>query len=148
MKVILDTNVFFSALIKPDGKIAEILLNPSFQFEKYTCYYLYVEIFKHKNKILRISKLEEEELLEVLYALLRKIEFVNEFHIPKANYVSAYNLAKDVDADDTPFIALTNALGGYYWTGDRKIYNSLRSRGYENVISTDDLSAWTKLIYQ
>jgi len=51
MKIIIDTSVFISALISPKGKCAHFLLNPIFQIEKYTCYFLIVEVFKHKEKM-------------------------------------------------------------------------------------------------
>lgn len=139
MKVILDTNIFFSALIKPDGKIAEIILNPAFHFEKYTCYYLYIELFKHKDKILKVSKLSESELLEVFYALIRRVAFINESHIPKDIYQFAYELVKDIDPNDTPFVALNTHLNAYLWTGDLQLRDKLKTKGYQNVISTREL---------
>jgi hypothetical protein len=53
-----------SALISPKGIYAELLMKPIFRFEKYSSYYLVVEIFKHKEKILKYSKLTESELIE------------------------------------------------------------------------------------
>ena len=38
MKVIVDTSIFISALISPKGIYAELLMNPIFQFEKYSSY--------------------------------------------------------------------------------------------------------------
>jgi hypothetical protein len=37
-----------------------------------------VEIFKHKERILQKSKITEEEVYELLYKTLHKINFVNE----------------------------------------------------------------------
>jgi len=37
MKIIADTNIVISALINPKGKEADIILNPSYTFDKYTC---------------------------------------------------------------------------------------------------------------
>ena len=67
MKILIDTNLLFSAIIKPDGKIAEIILNPKFELTILGCYFSYIELFKHKDKMLKVSKLNETELLETMY---------------------------------------------------------------------------------
>jgi len=78
MKIVVDTSIFISAIISPTGSIAEILMNPIYQIDKYTCYYLIVEFFKHKEKILKFSKLSENELIEQIYILLKNINLINE----------------------------------------------------------------------
>ncbi len=37
MKLIIDTNLLFSSISKPDGKIAEIILNPNFHLKITGC---------------------------------------------------------------------------------------------------------------
>lgn len=78
MDIVIDGNILFSALLKADGRLAEIILNPAFPLTKHTCYFLYIEIFKYKDRILRFSKLEEDHLLEILYRMVKKINFINE----------------------------------------------------------------------
>lgn len=78
MKILIDTNLLFSAIIKPEGKISEIILNPKFGLNIFGCYFSYIELFKHKNKMLKVSKLNETELLEVMYQIIKRINFINE----------------------------------------------------------------------
>jgi len=40
MNVIADTNIIISALISPKGKESDIILNPVYDFKKYTCNFL------------------------------------------------------------------------------------------------------------
>ncbi len=141
MKIILDSNILFSALLKPDGRIAEIMLNPAFSLEKLACHFLYVEIFKHKEKLLRISKMEEKDFLEVLYGLVRKITFVSEDLIPPAVFDHARDLTADIDPKDAAFVALSLHLDVWIWSGDKPLIRGLRAKGFSKIISTDELLA-------
>lgn len=92
MKVIIDANIFISSLINPKGKIADIILDPFNKLDKYSCHYLYVELLKHKDKIMKSSKLKEEDFLELLYILIKKVEFYNEFKIKNQIWKKLNNL--------------------------------------------------------
>jgi len=73
MKIVIDTNILISALMSAEGVTGTFLLKDLSQFEKYSCYYLYVEIFDKKEKIIKYSGLNEKDLLELLYLTLKKI---------------------------------------------------------------------------
>ncbi len=139
MEIVIDSNILFSALLKADGQLAEIILNPAFQLNKYTCYFLYIEIFKYKERILRFSKLDEDDLLEVLYRMIRKIQFVNEDVITDEIWVEAQRLTDSIDPKDTPFVALALSLKATLWTGDRKLLDGLQANGFDHVIDTATL---------
>ncbi len=139
MKVIVDTSIFISALISPKGIYAELLMNPIFQFEKYSSYYLVVEVFKHKEKILKYSKLTEDELVEQVYNLLKNVTLINESQIPKEIWKNSFELTKDVDENDTAFIALTEFTNGKLWTLDKKLTKGLQNKGYSKIIYTKEL---------
>lgn len=139
MKIIVDTSIFISALISPKGIFAELLMNPIFQFEKYSSYYLVIEVFKHKEKILKYSKLSESELIEQVYNLLKNVKLINESQIPKEIWEKAFELTKDVDENDTAFIALTEFTDGKLWTLDKKLSNGLKKKGYSKIIGTKEL---------
>jgi len=139
MKIVVDTSVFMSALISPKGKCAELLLNPIFQMEKYTCYFLIVEVFKHKDKILKCSKLTESELLEQVYILMKNLTLINENQISPETWQNSFQLTEDVDTNDTAFVALTEMLDGKLWTLDNKLLNGLKQKGYNNIVTTKDI---------
>jgi putative PIN family toxin of toxin-antitoxin system len=139
MKIIIDTSIFISALISPKGIYAELLMNPIFRFEKYSSYYLVVEIFKHKEKILKYSKLTEIELIEQVYNLLKNVSLINENQIPKEIWQKSYELTKDVDENDTAFVALTEFTDGKLWSLDKKLTSGLKNKGYQQIIGTSEL---------
>jgi putative PIN family toxin of toxin-antitoxin system len=139
MKIIVDTSIFMSALISPKGICAELLMNPIFHFEKYSSYYLVIEIFKHKEKILKYSKLTESELIEQVYNLLKNVTLINENQIPKEIWQKSYELTKNVDENDTAFVALTEYTEGKLWSLDKKLISGLKNKDYKKIIGTGEL---------
>ena len=129
-KIIIDTNILFSILLSKENKYKHILFNTNLEF--YTCNFLFVEIFKHKNKIQNISNLTEDEVLWQLETILNKITFIKEEFIPKEIFNKAYLLSKDIDEKDTPFVALSIFLNGLILTGDKKLKNHLKQKGFNN----------------
>jgi len=95
MNIVIDTNIFFSIMLKKEGFLRNrLLLDLDLNTKFYTCHFLMIEIFKYKEKIVKQSKMTEEEILEVLYILLKKIELYNETYISDENYKKAYDLCK------------------------------------------------------
>jgi len=139
MKIVIDTNLLFSAIIKPNGKIGEIILNPSFSLEIYGCYFSYIELFKHKEKILKVSKLQENELLEIMYQVFKKIIFINETTIPVDVINKAFNLTSNIDEKDTIFVALSQYLDCKIWSGDLELINGIRAKGFDCFFTTNEL---------
>lgn len=139
MKVVIDTSVIMSALMSPKGRVADVLMNPLNDFEKYSCYFMQVEIFKHKQKILKYSKLEEADLLEIVYLTLKKLMLVNETQISSENWKIADDLTKGVDSKDIAFVALTLELEATLWTLDRKLQEHLIEKSFTDVVNTYEL---------
>ena len=127
--VVVDTNIIFSALIKSESRIREVLDNPEINFCAPN--YLIAEIFKHRNKIVELSKGTEEEVTELLAKLLARVKFINEDLIPTSVFIGAHQLCKDVDEKDTPFVALCLELDCELWTVDEKLKTGLRIKGFD-----------------
>jgi predicted nucleic acid-binding protein len=66
--IIVDTNIVFSALVNNNSAIASFLLEP--QWVLLMPKFGFVELFKHKEKICKISKHSQNEILEILYEWL------------------------------------------------------------------------------
>jgi predicted nucleic acid-binding protein len=139
MKLVIDTNLLFSACVKQDGRIAEIILNPMFKLELIGCYFSYIEIFKHKAKLLKLSKIEEVELLDVIYRIFKKIDFVNESRLTEELMNEAFLLTHDVDEKDTVFVAMSLYCNCKLWSGDIVLIEGLRAKGFTNIINTEEL---------
>jgi predicted nucleic acid-binding protein len=57
MKIIVDTNIVFSALLNSNSHIGQLLLDSRNYFEFYSCKYLQKELFNHFHKIRAYTKL-------------------------------------------------------------------------------------------
>ena len=64
MKIVADSNILFSSCITPAGKVADLLLNPNYNLDRHASHFVVIELFKHQDKMLRISKLEKEDFLK------------------------------------------------------------------------------------
>jgi predicted nucleic acid-binding protein len=145
VKVIIDTNIIFSALLKTNTTFSQIIFNSSGFFEFYSPHYLRTEIQKHWNRIKNISKLSDEQLEESYDSLLAKITFISEEIIPQKIWEDSEKIAEGIDLDDTDFIALTKYLKGKLWTGDLELRNGLRKKGFRNVLTTSEIfKLWAK----
>ena len=140
MKIIVDTNIVFSALLNSTGRIGNLLLYPKNHFEFYSCKYLQKEIFRHLPKIQKYTKLHQDDLFELMNLLESRIFFVDEDLLPTKTVVEAKKLVCDVDFDDLFFVALTNHLNGLLWTGDKELIEGLKRKGYQSIVTTLDLS--------
>ena len=141
MKIIVDTNIIFSGLLNTNRIIGDLLFNSDGVFEFYSCGYMRHEIEKHWEKLKRISKLSHGELEESRFRIFTKINFINEELIPEKTWITAEEIASDIDIDDSDFVALTNHLKGYLWTGDKKLYNGLKRKNFKRIYNTTELIA-------
>lgn len=142
-KIIVDTNIVFSALLNSNSRIGRLLLNSRDYFEFYSCKYLQKEIQRHFPKIQYYSKLNDTELFELVNLVESRIFFIDEELLPLTTIVKAKELVSDIDFDDFAFVAIANHLKALLWTGDKALISGLRKKGYEKVITT--LELWETL---
>lgn len=139
MKIVVDTNIIFSALLNSNSTIGDILFNSDTYFQFYSCSYMRLEIQKHWEKLLKISKLSDEQLQVSYLQILSKINFINEEIIPLSIWLHSEKITKNIDIDDTDFVALTKFLEATLWTGDKVLYRGLKSAKFKSVINTNEL---------
>ena len=128
--VIVDANIAFKCLHSDRGDLRE-RIGPGGHPQFFSPRFLFVELFKHKDRLTRASGLGETDLLAGLYTLLSRMEFVNEANIPVGTWVEAHRLCKDIDEEDTAYVALTLHLDGRFWTEDEELKSALRARGFD-----------------
>jgi predicted nucleic acid-binding protein len=130
MKLVVDANILFSSLLPVASKIRELLLSKEYDF--YAPSFLVVEIFRHKDKIFKNSKLTDEEIYELLNKIIERIHLTQNEFVTIENRVKAYDLCKDVDPKDAVYVALCLELEAGLWTGDKKLIRHLSQQGFEN----------------
>jgi predicted nucleic acid-binding protein len=110
MRIIVDTNIVFSAILNSSSRIGKILLNSKGHFQFYSCNYLQTEIQRHRKKLLKLTKLTEDELAELERLVTHNITFIDERLLPKELLLKTEILLKTIDPNDTPFVTLTKHL--------------------------------------
>lgn len=53
--------------------------------------------------------------------------------------MKAFQLVKQIDEFDAPFVGLSLNMNSYLWSGDKRLKNGLKVLGYDKVIETDSL---------
>lgn len=139
MRIVVDTNIVFSAILNTNSRIASILLQPKSRLNFYSTEQLLEEIEEHKDKIKKISKYSDSELHRTTVLITSKIRFINVLLISKTAYLKAEDLTKDVYIDDTEFVALTEHSAAKLWSGDKELIEGLRRKKWNKFISTDEL---------
>jgi predicted nucleic acid-binding protein len=139
MNLVIDTNIVFSAILNPKSNIGEILLNYQDKIKFYAPEFLLFEIEKYNSKIKKISKLPSEEILISKILVLNSITFISEELILNKNWEKAFQLTKDIDEDDTPFVALALQMDSKLWSGDKKLTSGLLSKNSKIIYTTQQL---------
>lgn len=137
--IVVDANILMSALITQQGRVAATLIEASERYRFISCHFLYIELFKHKEKLVKLSRLPEADFLELLLGLLNRIEFLNESLLPASVVEQARQLVHDVDPRDSHYVALTLHYQARLWTGDRKLSEGLQAKGVTFLCTTAEL---------
>lgn len=133
-KFVIDSNILFSAIISSREIYFEIIK----KFDLYTPDFALKEIEKYEELILRKTKLAKKELNAFLVRLFRGITILPSIIIDKDSKQKAFELCKDIDEKDTPFIALAIEMGIPFVTNDKKLYKELRKKEFSNIFLFED----------
>ncbi|MEI6436587.1 MAG: PIN domain-containing protein [Bacteroidota bacterium] len=139
MKIVIDSNIVFSAILNTKSKIGQLIINGSMFFTFYTVGLLKDEIFEHRSKILELTGFTENQFNEIYQLIADKIRFVDEILLTDEEISKASDLVSGIDNDDAMFVALNNHLLANLWTGDKQLINGLKKKGYSRLFTTDDL---------
>ena len=130
MKIVVDSNIVFSAILNSQGKIAQLIINGSKYFSFFSVNLLKEEILNHKEKLLSISGLTETQFESSFSHIASRIKFLDEILISDQDLEKAMRLTKDIDENDILFVTLPNHLGSKLWTGDKILSVGLKKKKY------------------
>lgn len=105
-KIVIDTNIAFSAFLNTNSRIGQILISGSRFYDFLSPAYLRTEIIEHKEKIKRTGNLSENEFIDLYILVTRNITILDHSLIPLDIYEKSEKLCNDIDLDDTTFVAL------------------------------------------
>ncbi len=139
MKVVVDTNILFSAVLNTNSKIGKILLQPKSGITFFAPEVLMFEIKKHQNKLQKFTNNSNKEIDELVRLLTKRIKFIHFELIPAEILQKTEVMLQKIDIDDTEFVALTEYVKGRLWTGDKKLIRGLALHNWKRVITTNEL---------
>ena len=139
-KIVVDSNIIFSALLNTNNTFGKILFKSDHIFEFCSNSFMRYEIEKHWAKLKRISGFNESELQELRIQIFSKLNFINEEIIPEKIWLKARKLVVDIDIDDVDFVALTLYLKAKLWTGDKELIRGLKAKKFKHIIDTTEMS--------
>jgi predicted nucleic acid-binding protein len=139
MRIVVDSNIVFSAILNTKSKIGQLIINGSRHFKFYTTELLKEEIGRHKHKLINLSGYTEAKYNETYQLLTNRLIFVDDVILTDNELKKAIVLVDGIDPDDALFVALSNSLSAKLWTGDKRLIVGLRNKGYTRIVSTDEL---------
>lgn len=119
-------------MLRPDSKFVAALAGARRFYISET---ILAEIFRHKEKILATTRLGQADLTRSYHVLLTFLDLYKEAMIPLACWEQAEELCRDVDPEDKPHVALTLAVDGLLWTGDKALKAGLAAKGFDRFFA-------------
>ncbi len=128
-RVVIDANILFSSLLSKNASQRKVILSK--RYAMYSPNYVFVELFTHKEKLLKHAKASESDVYDYLTAILNHIRFIPPELVSIENRRAAYLLCGDVDPSDIPFVSLALELNALLWTGDKALKKGLITKGFD-----------------
>ncbi len=123
MYLVIDVNVVISSLLSRGDSFNVFVLNEIFnKFNFIAPEFLLIEFEKHREEIIKRSKLDEDKAQEVINFVIDKITFVSDFQF-NDKIKEAKKILKDHEKD-APYLALALKLNCNIFSGD-KIFKSI-----------------------
>jgi predicted nucleic acid-binding protein len=139
VKIVVDTDIVFSAILNSNSTIGKILLGSDDSFQFYSCDFLRKELISNRNELIKLTKLSSAESEELELIITSKITFINEGLIPEKIWLSTEKILESVVINDTPFAAMAKHLKAKLWSGDKKLLTGLAQRNLKITVTTLEL---------
>jgi predicted nucleic acid-binding protein len=139
MIVVVDANIIISGIINPKGIIPYLLFTSNDRIDFVAPQFVVEEIQLHQAKICRAANISIAIFKSLFNAIKQQLFIFSDDMIDVEHLNKALLLTKTIDEKDTIYVAFTIALDALLWTGDLKLKNALRKKGFENAVSTKQL---------
>ena len=139
MRLVVDTNIVFSAVLNSNSRIARILIAGKRHFEFHSCAFLHDELLKHRPKLRSLTGLSSSDLDEVIAKVTANIRFMDEAMLSARLIRDTERVLASSDLKDVPFVALARKLRARLWTGDKALVRGLEHAHPKLAITTVDL---------
>jgi predicted nucleic acid-binding protein len=139
MTIVVDANILISAIINPESFIGTTLLTQNANVDYVLPSFAIEETLIHKKRICKTLNIDESFFDNNLNAINNAcLVFASESILPKYSKL-AILIVEKIDPKDAIYVAFSLALDALIWSGDLKLYKSLRKNNFKNIITTTDL---------
>jgi predicted nucleic acid-binding protein len=139
VKILVDANIVFSAILNSNGKIGDLLINSSKYYTFIAPDFLRHEIKNKYQRLQNISGMSLGQVEEAEYQVCKNIIFISEEQITDKYWTEAYALVHDIDKNDIQYVAYSKQFKCKLWSGDKKLFKGLSNKGFKSLINTEDL---------
>jgi predicted nucleic acid-binding protein len=139
MNILVDTNILFSVIVTPKGKIAAAIESIKNNHTVFISDFSFEELSKHKNRLIRLSNLSEIEIDKSIYFFEKNFNVVSSELLPNNIIIEAFELVKDIDVNDLPIVAASLLTKSILFTGDKKLHDALRLKNFKTVYNASEL---------
>jgi len=139
MNILVDTNILFSVIVTPKGKVASTIESIKNNHTIFISDFSFEELSKHKSKLIRLSKLSEIEVDKTTYFFEKNFNVVSSDLFPSDIIIESFELVKDVDVNDLPIVAASLFTKSILFTGDKKLYDALKLKNFKAVYNATEL---------
>jgi predicted nucleic acid-binding protein len=140
MILVLDANIVFSSILKPQGIVASILLDSENGFIFIAPEFLKAEIKKHTPRLSVLTGFDQTRISSLIDFIFSRILFYANEVIPENIQLQADDICNSIDPKDSIYIAFSLFFQSKVWSGDKKLYEGLKNKGVDLLINTNELA--------
>jgi len=110
-------------------------------FKKHKAYIpdiVLLELLKYESRLIKKCKVKEDGFRMFTQLLFEELTVIPKFAISSMNWQKAYEICKDADEKDTPFVALSLELDVPLWTNDKKLGEGVKKKGFDRFVTVDE----------
>lgn len=121
VRLVVGTNLVFSAVLNSNSRIARILIAGKRHFEFHGCAFLHAELLRHRPKLKSLTGLSNAEVEEVMDKVTGSIRFEDGTTLSSRLILDTEPVPAKVDLKDVPFVARARKLRARLGRGDRAL---------------------------
>lgn len=131
MNIVLDSNIFFSALIR-DSTIREIITKSNYTF--LFPLIIFEEFKKYKEELIEKSGLDYSSFREIVINIMKHVKLIRDSQF-ESHFKEALSIMEKIDEKDTSFLACAIAFNCPIWSDDKHFQKQNKVR----VLTTKDI---------
>ena len=139
MKIVIDSNILFSILVKADGKTAELFFRLSQLHKLYMCDVSFDELHKHQAKLKKLSGLSYINFEKLKSKIFNHLSIIPSALFSSEVITEAYKLVKDIDTDDLPIVGAAIFINGILLTGDKPLVEGARKQSVDWIYDSREI---------